>query len=143
MTQQFPSSRQSEFDNFIYAVVREVDGVPLTVLSALARNDLDPWDAAEELSQLSRNTAAARLGELLSCQPNEAAEPPGNSLATIQLLARLPQASIVRQHEMPPAWHSLLNSDRQAQSALLCRKSTWAQKAVNLPRAQWHERSSP
>jgi hypothetical protein len=110
MRQQFPSSRQSKFDNFLYAVVREVDGVPLTVLSALARNDLDPWDAAEELTRLSRNTAAVRLGEMLSCQPNHAGESPSNDLDTIQLLARLPEASTVRRQEMSPAWQSLLSS---------------------------------
>ena len=110
MRQLFPSSRPAEFDNFLYSVVREVDGVPLTVLSALARNDLDPWDAAEELTRLSRNTAAARLGEMLSCQPNQAGEPPSNDLATIQLLARLPAASTIRRQEMFPAWQALLSS---------------------------------
>ena len=107
---QFPSSRQSEFDNFLYSVVREVDGVPLTVLSALARKGLDPWDTAEELTRLSRNTAVARLGELLSCQPSQAGESPSNDLATIQLLAKLPEASTVRRQEMSPAWQSLLRS---------------------------------
>jgi hypothetical protein len=110
MRQQLPSLRRGDFDNFLYSVLREVDGVPLTVLSALARNDLDPWDAADELTRLPRNAAAARLGKLLSYQPNGAGEPPSNDLTTIQLLATLPEAWTVQRQEMPPAWQSLLNS---------------------------------
>ena len=110
MRKQPPSSRQDDFDNFLYSVVREVDGVPLTVLSALARNNLDPWSVAEELTRLPRNTAAARLGEMLSSQPNQPGDSPSNDLAMIQLLAKLPEASTVRRQEMSPAWQLLLSS---------------------------------
>lgn len=39
--------------------------MPLSVLSALARLDLDPWKEAAELSDLPRETATQRLAALI------------------------------------------------------------------------------
>ena len=39
--------------------------MPLSVLSALARLDIDPWEEAAELSELPRFTAAQRLAALI------------------------------------------------------------------------------
>jgi hypothetical protein len=37
----------AEFDNFLYASIgADRNGMPLSVLSALARLDLDPWEEA-------------------------------------------------------------------------------------------------
>jgi hypothetical protein len=48
-----------EFDDFFYAPIG-ADGVemPLSVLSALARLDVDPWTEAAELSELPKGAAA-------------------------------------------------------------------------------------
>jgi hypothetical protein len=47
------------------------DGVemPLTVLSALARLDVDPWTEAAELSELPKGAAAQRLASLIARLP--------------------------------------------------------------------------
>ena len=43
-----------EFDKFLYASVgNDNDGMPLTVLSALARMDVDPWEEAVSYTHLS------------------------------------------------------------------------------------------
>ena len=52
----------SEFDKFLHASVgRDNDEVPTSVLSAPARQNIDPWQEADELSHLSQDAAVARL----------------------------------------------------------------------------------
>lgn len=56
-----------EFERFLYATVGEDrNGSIVTVLSTLARLNLDPWKEAAELASLGREAAQARLGLLLS-----------------------------------------------------------------------------
>jgi len=51
------------FDGFLYAELGEDSaGNSVSVLSALARLGLDPWDEAAALSDLPRASATARLG---------------------------------------------------------------------------------
>jgi hypothetical protein len=59
-----------EFDDFLYAPIG-ADGVemPLSVLSALARLDVDPWMEAAELSALPNGAAAERLASLIARLP--------------------------------------------------------------------------
>jgi hypothetical protein len=55
-----------ELDDFLYALIAmERNEMPLSVLSALARLDLDPWKEAAELSELPRDSAAQRLALLI------------------------------------------------------------------------------
>jgi hypothetical protein len=63
---------RSDFDKFLFATVGdEIDGIPLSVISALARLDLDPRDEAGRLSSLSNQEAVEQLAQLI-------AEVPGN-----------------------------------------------------------------
>jgi hypothetical protein len=56
-----------EFDRFLYASVGEDrNGYVVTVLSTLARLDLDPWIETAELVSLGRDAAHARMGSLLA-----------------------------------------------------------------------------
>lgn len=56
-----------ELERFLYAYVGEDrKGSSVTVLSALARLNRDPWAESAELAALSREAAGARLGSLLS-----------------------------------------------------------------------------
>ena len=56
-----------EFDSFLFATVgEEVDGVPLSVLSALSRLDLDPRDEAARLSHLTKEAAADQLASMIA-----------------------------------------------------------------------------
>jgi hypothetical protein len=55
-----------EFDAFLFAPVgEEVNGVPLSVLSALARLGLDPWDEAGRLAHLTKEAATDQLARLI------------------------------------------------------------------------------
>jgi hypothetical protein len=59
-----------EFDDFLYAQIGANGGeMPLSVLSALARLDLDPWQEAAELSELPKGTATQRLAALIARLP--------------------------------------------------------------------------
>jgi hypothetical protein len=56
-----------EFDAFLFAPVgEEVDGVPLSVLSALSRLGLDPRDEAARLARLTKNAAADQLAAMIA-----------------------------------------------------------------------------
>ena len=60
------TSLGSEFDDFLFApIVEESNGMMLSVISALARLDLDPWQEANNLAGLSGETATKRLASLL------------------------------------------------------------------------------
>ena len=61
---------RSEFDDFLYAAIgADRNESPLSVLSALARLNLDPWQEAAELSELPKGMAAARLERLIARLP--------------------------------------------------------------------------
>src|SRR6266849_6563251 len=56
-----------EFDAFLFASVgEEVDGIPLSVLSALARLGLDPRNEAVRLAHLTREAAADQLARMIA-----------------------------------------------------------------------------
>src|SRR6516225_4814186 len=56
-----------DLDRFLFAAVGdEIDGIPLSVISALTRLGLDPWQEAGRLSSLSRREAVEQLGRLIA-----------------------------------------------------------------------------
>ena len=60
-----------EMDPFLFASVgKEIAGIPLSVLSALAQLDLDPRNEAARLSNLTREAAASQLGRLFARLPD-------------------------------------------------------------------------
>jgi len=61
----------TEFDEFLYAPISEEDsGMLLSVLSALARLDVDPWDEASQLARLPRAAAIQFLTTLVAALPD-------------------------------------------------------------------------
>lgn len=59
-----------EFDAFLFAPVgEEANGMPLSVLSAMSRLDIDPWADAARLSRLPRDSAIAALGQIIARLP--------------------------------------------------------------------------
>jgi hypothetical protein len=92
----------SEFETFLYASVgQDNDGMPLTVLSALARQDVDPWEEAAKLTRLPEERAVTQLAFLLGAlrkTPQVACPDPAHLAAPlIALLPRgLPAPPIVR-----------------------------------------------
>ena len=60
----------SEYNAFLFAAVGEEKvGLPLTVLTALARQGVDPWDEAARLADLPREAAARILGAVIAKLP--------------------------------------------------------------------------
>ena len=67
----FPRTRRWEMDLFLFASVgEEVNGIPLSVLSALARLGVDPRDEATRLSHLTSKMAASQLARMFARLPD-------------------------------------------------------------------------
>lgn len=84
-----------DLDQFLFASVgEEIDGVPLSVVSAFARLGLDPWEEAGRLSALGGREAAEQLARLI-------AELPGRScpLGEARQMAR-PLVILLPSHEI-------------------------------------------
>ena len=81
-----------ELDDFIYASIgAESNEMPLTVLSALTRLGVDPWEEATELSGLPKEIAAQRLASLIARLPggfSAQGDPNGVADRLIELLPR-------------------------------------------------------
>ena len=59
-----------DLDNFLFAAVgAERNGIPLSMVSALTRLGLDPWDEAGRLSSLSTAEAIEQLARLIAELP--------------------------------------------------------------------------
>ena len=82
----------SQFDAFLYAPVFESGSeIPVSVLSALARRNVDPWVEAAELARLPRMTALAKLTALIvSMSPGDSGrgDPADNAARLVALLPR-------------------------------------------------------
>jgi hypothetical protein len=83
-----------EFDPFLFASIGEDrHGQLLSVISALARSDLDPWLEAVSLSRMSVSQATARLCGLIAALPD--GPPSGRPVDAVagELVALLPQTA--------------------------------------------------
>lgn len=82
----------SEFDAFLFAPVGDDrNGMQLSVISALARLDVDPWQEAASLARLPGINAKERLTSLLAALP---AEPPTHrdtGMIATRLITLLPR----------------------------------------------------
>jgi hypothetical protein len=86
------SSFGTEFEPFLHApVAAEPTGSPLSVLSALARRDVDPWETAARLARLPRATAVEQLVALISDGVAGAGTPQEIELTAMRLAALLPR----------------------------------------------------
>lgn len=86
-----------DLDKFLFATVGdEIDGAPLSVVSALVRLGLDPWKEADRLSSLGSHEAAEQLARLI-------AELPGGCrpLAEAREIARDLMALLPRRETAP------------------------------------------
>lgn len=82
----------SEYNDFLFAVVGdEPSGQPLTVLSAMARLGLDPWEEAARLAGLGRTAATSTLAALFAGLPDgDRTEAESYSIA-VRLVSLLPR----------------------------------------------------
>jgi hypothetical protein len=79
----------AEFNNFLFAIAAETEGGTVSVLSALARLDLDPWAEAAKLARLPKELAAHRLAGLIA--PYASGTAPAQARRTAaKLVALLP-----------------------------------------------------
>jgi hypothetical protein len=95
-----------EFDDFLYASIgEEKNGMLLSVLSALARLDVDPWEEAAELARLPGEAAIQRLALLIATLPDGPSAQLDSGTIAARLIARLPHrpGSNIPQRDKLPA----------------------------------------
>ena len=81
-----------EFDEFLCASVGEDrNGTGLSVLSALARLHVDPWQEAASLARMPRAAAVLRLTALIDELPDEPAGVIPAKMSAADLVALLPR----------------------------------------------------
>ncbi len=81
-----------EFNEFLFAPIGpDRNGMLLSVLSALARLDLDPWQEARNLARLSEAKAAERLASLITALPRSARADQDPGTIAARLIALLPR----------------------------------------------------
>lgn len=86
------SCLSSDFDHFLLAPIGEDNnGMVLSVLSALARMDVDPWEEAATLTRLPRDTATRKLASLIAALPDGPSARPDSATIAARLIALLPR----------------------------------------------------
>jgi hypothetical protein len=104
---------RSEFDAFLFAPVEEDrNGMPLSVLSALARLDVDPWQEAAKLARLPGEAARKRLALLIAALPDGASTHRDSGTIAARLIALLPRrtSSDIPSRETAPGAHPVTES---------------------------------
>jgi hypothetical protein len=82
---------RTEFDKFLYATIEvESNGMPLSVLSALARLNVDPWEEASRLAALPTEAATRFLTTLIAALPGSSSARADPELQAKRLSALLP-----------------------------------------------------
>jgi hypothetical protein len=81
----------SRFDDFLFASIgEEQSGMPLSVISALARLGTDPWAEAARLMELPRAKATEALAATLARLPLAGREPSAAGETAARLILLLP-----------------------------------------------------
>ena len=82
----------SEFNDFLFEPIGEdKNGMPLSVLSALTRLEVDPWQEAAKLAHLPEETAIERMASWIVALPDGPSVHP--TTIAVRLIALLPRAS--------------------------------------------------
>ena len=100
------SQIRSEFDEFLYAPIDDgSNGILLSVLSALARLDFDPWQEAANLARMPRESATKRLASLILALPGGPLAHLDARTIAARLIALLPHRGgmNIASHETLPA----------------------------------------
>ena len=96
------ASSNADFERFVYAdVAIEPNGMELSVLSALSRRGLDPWQEADRLAQLPPFAAADGLAEILRAVPAVQALRLDVKVIAERLVALLPVRGTVTGGQFP------------------------------------------
>ena len=82
---------QPVFDSFFFASVSDDDnGMGVSVLSAFARLDFDPWQKAEEFSRMTTGPARTKLAAMIVALPGTSAANLQAETIAVRLIALLP-----------------------------------------------------
>src|SRR5664280_2787257 len=82
----------TEFNDFLFAPIGEDrNGMLVSVLSGLARSDVDPWQEAAKLAQLPGEAATKELAALIGALLDKAASYPDPRTIATRLIALLPR----------------------------------------------------
>jgi hypothetical protein len=125
----------SEFDAFLFAPIGDDNdnGMQLSVLSALARQDVDPWEDAARLAVLSREAATHKLTAWIAALPQgKSPRPDPESIAT-RLVALLPR----RTASGARAAKTILNAEPAVQSWRHLRVMIYVISMMLMLVAQW------
>jgi len=83
-----------EYDPFLFAAIgQDRYGQRLSVLSALARSNVDPWEEAASLARMSRKLAKARMTALIAGLPGEPMAKLPTDAIVAELIVLLPRAN--------------------------------------------------
>jgi len=85
-----PSPANSQFDAFLFASLFEQEDQPVSVLSALTRQDIDPWQEAARLSRLPQDHAVNSLAATIWKLTSERWSPSEASIQAVRLIELLP-----------------------------------------------------
>ena len=109
-----------QFNDFLFAPVgEEKNGMLLSVVSALARLDMDAWQESATLARLPRAMATERLAGLIATLPDEFLVHKDPSEIASRLIARLPRQTHSDALTMGNAPGITLRSAIQTQTFLL------------------------
>src|SRR5689334_15168843 len=85
------SHLNSEFDHFLFASIGDQEnGTPLSVLSVLARSDVDPWQEAARLARMPKELAAQSVASVIEGGINGRLSPSESKVIAGRLVERLP-----------------------------------------------------
>ena len=89
-----------QFDDFLFARIDEgSNATPLSVLSMLARLDIDPWEEAAKLARLPRAAAARRLVDFIAATPGAPSAYLNAKTVSDRLLNLLPSPVLPKQEQ--------------------------------------------
>jgi hypothetical protein len=105
MREAFNPSYNSRFDSFLYEVILEEQfGASLTVLSLLARQNMDPWEEATKYAKSPGGAAVANLSDLLSCVMGYSSLDERVRAEAVRLLHLLPSPNVPDPVVQNPVW---------------------------------------
>jgi hypothetical protein len=106
----------SEFDDFLFAPIgEERNGMPLSVVSALARSDVDPWQEAAQLDRLPVEAATQRLASLIAALPEASGPRWDPGIIATRLIGLLPHTAA----SPSPSSKAVLDADAANRSQIM------------------------
>jgi hypothetical protein len=101
--------QRSDLNGFLYADVgMDARGMPLSVMSVLARMGVDPWQEAARLARLPRSVAMEGLARLIATMPASLWPLDDATPIAARLVALLPRRDGVTAGRVKPREHWML-----------------------------------